>query len=142
MAKLIGVHKARITLHVASRRQIYKDIRSATIPDAVNAMNGFLGSFEIATREQALHLPKELRICREHVFEWAMSITGLSKQNRTCLFDDLRVNHARMVDQVSCTHRAAQDAVSHFNQAFGTNGLRHPRTKRRRHALSFLFEWG
>ena len=33
-------------------------------------------------------------------------------------------------------------AVSHFKQTFGTNGLRRPRAKRRRDALSFLFEWG
>jgi hypothetical protein len=105
-------------------------------------MHGGLGSFEVATREQTLHLPKELCICREHVFEWAMSIAGLSKQNSTCFFDNFRVNNARMVDQVSCIHPAAQDAVSHFNQAFGTNGLRRPRAKRRRQAFSFLFEWG
>jgi hypothetical protein len=108
----------------------------------VNTVHGGFGSFEVATRKQALHLPKELRICREHVFEWSMPITGFSKQDSACFFDDLCVNHSWPVGQVSCIRRAAQDAVSHFNQAFGANGLRLPRAKRRRHALSFLFEWG
>ncbi|MGO9936743.1 MAG: hypothetical protein ACLPH3_03650 [Terracidiphilus sp.] len=64
------------------------------MPDTVNTVHGGFDSFEVATREQALHLPKELRICREHIFERPMPITGFSKQNSTCFFDYLRVNQA------------------------------------------------
>jgi hypothetical protein len=65
-------------------------------------MRGDPGSLKVAAREQALHFPKESRICSEHVFEWPMSLTGFSKQDGSCFFGNLGVDYTWAFCESTC----------------------------------------
>jgi hypothetical protein len=91
------------------------------------------GGAEVATEEERLDALEKRRVGRHHVFELAVLRAGLAHDDLAVLFDDLRLDFARMLVHQRFERRlAGDDGVANFFYAARTKTVGLAREAERR----------
>jgi hypothetical protein len=106
----------------------------------MDAVHVRVGSLVITSRIKVFHSPKELRVRREHVFEWSMPVAGFAEKNLTRLFQNLSFDNYGFIGERTFRQIVMKNAVADFEHVFRTNGFGPSGTERRRCSFAFALK--